>query len=150
MLHEAGNKDDVDLFISKIWAIYEKAKTEPHINHGHNSDLHNWFAFIPKGDPRLSNLLKQGLESNNASVRSTAYFFIDPEILPRKECLEYIRKGLTDLDDQVRLWSASFFRDNEMSTSDWEAFILCLKNETSEENRNAMNKIIDNRTIHPQ
>jgi hypothetical protein len=141
VLHEAGQPQDIALFIEKIRGAYQKADGE----NGGFSDLHNWLAFIPDDDPRYPDLLREGLNCRNGSVRETAYYFLDSAPFPQEERLTFVRLGLRDAEKRVRYWSARFYGDHEMSDPDWQPLKETADQEKDERTRKEMHEVLSKR-----
>jgi len=143
VLHEAAHVEDVALFVDKIRQIYRVAKEEPDENFDISADLHNWLAFIPDDDKRYPSLLRDGLGSPNASVRRSAYFFLDSAPFPLEERLAFVRSGLRDPDKRVRFWASGFYARNEMSNEDWKLLKDAAEHEKDEHTRKEMNEVLE-------
>lgn len=116
VLHEAGDPDDITLFVAKVQEAYQDTDKDQ----GGLSDLWNWLSFIPKNDVRYPELLRGCLNSRKSLVRGTAYQRLGKAPLAMDEKLAFVRSGLRDADDDVRGASAEFFQDHAMSEADWK------------------------------
>ncbi len=139
VLHEAGQPEDVTLFIDKIRAAYRDGEG------GALTDLHNWLAFVPDDDPRYPDLLRDGLSSRSGSVRDSAYFFLGSAPFPEEERLAFVRQGLRDQEKRVRYWSARVFAKREMSDADWKLLEDAAAREQDESTRKDMLEVLSKR-----
>ena len=139
VLHEAGQAEDVTLFVEKIRKSYRDGEG------GVSTDLHNWLAFVPDDDPRYPDLLRDGLSSRSGSVRDSAYFFLGSAPFPEEERLAFVRKGLRDPEERVRYWSARFFDKHEMSEADWKLLEEAAGREQDETTRKDMLEVLSER-----
>ena len=139
VLHEAGQPEDVTLFVDKIRAAYRDGEG------GALSDLHNWLAFVPDEDPRYPDLLRDGLKSRSGSVRDSAYFFLGSAPFPEEERLAFVRQGLRDPEKGVRYWSARVFAKREMSDAGWKLLEEAAGREQDETTRKDMLEVLSKR-----
>lgn len=141
VLHEAGQPEDVTLFVEKIRDAYRGKKG--------NSDLHNWLSFVPDEDPRYPDLLRDGLNSRDAGVRGTAYYFLRNAPFPQAERLAFVRSGLRDAENRVRSWSARFYAHHKMSGADWKLLEEAAVQEKDEYTRKEMDEVLSKRPEKP-
>ncbi len=131
VLHEAGQAEDVTLFVDKIRELYRDAKDAPSRDFG-LSELHNWLAFVPNDDERYPKLLRDGLTSPNADVRESAYYFLDSAPFPEEEWIAFVRVGVQDVSARVRYWATRNYTKQKMSEQDWELLRLAAEREKDE------------------
>jgi hypothetical protein len=141
VLHEAGQAEDVTLFIEKVRQLYRDAKDEPGRDFG-LSDLHNWLAFIPDDDKRYPELLREGLQSPNADVRDDAFYFLDSAPFSGEERAAFVRAGLEDSSARVRYWCASYFSKKDMANRDWELLRNAAAREKDEATLKKMKEVL--------
>jgi hypothetical protein len=153
VLHEAGQAEDVTLFIKKIREFYRIGNEKPDHDFG-SSDLHNWLAFIPNDDQRYPELLRNGLTSPNASVRESAYFFLSSAPFPVKDRISFVHNGLRDSSARVRYWSTRYYARNAMSKRDWELLKRASELEKDDHTLKEMKEVLEerqerqNKTLH--
>ncbi len=148
VLHEAGQAEDVTLFIDKVRQVYEEAKDDPKRDFG-LSDLHNWLSFIPDSDKRYADLLRNGLISPNADVRDSAFYFLDSAPFQAEERTKFVHAGLRDSSARVRYWSARYFGKENMSARDWELLRKAAEREKDETTLKEMEEMLDKHQAAP-
>ena len=142
VLHEAGHSKDVTLFIEKVRQVYAEATENPERDFG-LSDLHNWLAFIPDEDERYAGLLRDGLNSPNADVRESAYYFLDSAPFPEKERTDLVHAGLNDPSARVRYWATRYYDKETMTNRDWKLLRKAAEKEKDESNLKEMRELLD-------
>ena len=143
VLHQAGDPADTALFIDKIKEAYRRARENP--KQEVEFDLHNWLAFVPDEDKRYPDLLRQGLGSPSTPVRRIAYFYLDSAPFPEEEKMAQVRTGLTDPEEEVRLWAARCFEDLPMTDKDWELLAEAAEKEKDKHDRDRYDELLNKR-----
>lgn len=141
VLHEAGNPEDVTLFVEKVRQLFNDAKADPKRDLGYH-DLHNWLAFIPNEDSRYADLLRDGLNSLHQDVRVKAYYFIDSEPFSAPECTAFVHAGLKDSSAGVRYWAARYYDSKILTKLDREVLQQALDKEKDEDNLKVLKKVL--------
>lgn len=107
------------------------------------SDLHNWLAFIPDEDERYAGLLRDGLNSPNADVRESAYYFLDSAPFSEKERTDLVHAGLNDPSARVRYWATRYYDKETMTNRDWELLRKAAEKEKDESTLKEMRELLD-------
>ncbi|WP_404307179.1 hypothetical protein [Neorhodopirellula lusitana] len=141
VLHEAGQQEDVSLFVEKIRERYQR--TEKERGGGFLfDDLHNWLAFVPKDDDRYPDLIRDGLSSPDEDVRESVFYFLDTAPLPKQERVKFVRAGLQDSSAEVRYRAASYFTKDKMSPQDWDLLQNAASKEKNEDTLTRMREVL--------
>ena len=155
VLHEAGHPEDIDLFVDKIKQLYSKGKANPEApaeddfdEFSNFFDLDNWLCFIPKGDKRYANLLREGLQSPNANIRETAYYFLNSAPFSSEECRNFAHIGLQDSSNRVRYWSIGFYKEKDLTQKDLELLRKLAKQEKDKSNIKKLKEILKKHKIN--